>query len=153
MKKKLLLGVATAAVLTAGCSTSSKDIAPIYVSPLQYQHLDCSQISAELHRIHVRVNQLAGRLDEASGNDKTLTGVGAILFWPALFALGGTKQQEQDYARLKGEYEALQQVAVMRKCAGITPPVARPEKPGNGGTRPAAIAVPAPAAAPDPSGQ
>lgn len=153
MKKKLLLGVVTAAVLTAGCSTSSKDIAPIYVSPLQYQHLDCSQISAELHRIHVRVNQLAGRLDEASGNDKTLTGVGAILFWPALFALGGTKQQEQDYARLKGEYEALQQVAVMRKCAGITPPVARPEKPASNVNKPPVPVAPAPAAAPDPAGQ
>jgi len=149
MKNKLLLGVVTTSLILAGCSTSSKDIAPVYVSPLQYQHLECNQISAELHRIHVRVNQLAGRLDEASSNDKTLTGVGAVLFWPALFALGGTKQQEQEYARMKGEYEALQQVAVLKKCAGIIPAGTRP------GTtaKPPTSVVPAPTTSPDPAGQ
>ena len=41
-----------------------------------------------------------------------------LLFWPALFALGGTKQQEAEYARLKGEYDALQQAAIVKKCPG-----------------------------------
>ena len=31
--------------------------------------------------------------------------------------LGGTKQQEEaDYARLRGEYDAIQQAAIARKC-------------------------------------
>ena len=42
-----------------------------------------------------------------------------ILFWPALFALGGTKQQEAEYARLKGEYDAVQQAAIAKKFPGI----------------------------------
>ncbi len=71
-----------------------------------------------MQRVHNRALQLAGRLDEAAQNDKILTGVGLILFWPALFALGGTKEQETEYARLRGEYEALQQVAIQKKCPG-----------------------------------
>lgn len=67
----------------------------------------------------MRVNQLGGRLDEAASNDKAITGVGMVLFWPALFALGGTKQQEAEYARLKGEYDAIQQTAITKKCSGI----------------------------------
>jgi hypothetical protein len=63
--------------------------------------------------------QLGGRLDTAASNDKAIAGVGMILFWPALFALGGTKQQEADYSRLRGEYDAVQQSAVLRKCPGI----------------------------------
>jgi hypothetical protein len=100
-----------------GCSTASKDIAPMYVSPMQYQQQECEQLAAEAARIQVRVNQLGGRLDEAAANDKAIMGVGIVLFWPALFLLGGTKQQEAEYARLRGEYDALQSAAVARKCA------------------------------------
>ena len=45
-----------------------------------------------------------------------ITGAGLILFWPALFFIGGTKEQEAEYARLKGEYEALDKVAIQKNC-------------------------------------
>ena len=73
-------------------------------------------IESEAQRVHGLANQLAGRLDEAASNDKVLMGVGMVLFWPVLFALGGTKQQEADYARLNGEYSALQQAMIAKKC-------------------------------------
>ena len=118
---------ATAALISVslilgGCASASKDVATQSVSPLQYHAYDCDQITAETMRVQTRVNQLAGRLDTAAANDKALTGVGVILFWPALFALGGTKEQEAEYGRLKGESEALQQVAISKKCAGAIPP-------------------------------
>ena len=61
---------------------------------MQYNTYDCDQITAENARLDSKVTQLGGRLDEAASNDKAITGVGIVLFWPALFALGGTKQQE-----------------------------------------------------------
>lgn len=106
-------------VFATGCATSSKDVPTAYVSPMQYQAFDCSQLTAESLRIFQRVNQLGGRLDEAAANDKAIATAGGLLFWPALFALGGTKQQEAEYGRLKGEYDAIQQSAVMKKCEGI----------------------------------
>lgn len=117
MKTKAVTAGVIVAML-AGCATSSKDIATAYVSPVQYQSYDCDQLSAEAARLTQRVQQLGGRLDEAANNDKAIMGVGLVLFWPALFALGGTKQQEAEYARLKGEAEALQQAAVAKKCSG-----------------------------------
>jgi hypothetical protein len=119
MFKKTIASL-TSLVFITGCATASKDIAALYVSPLQYQNYDCSQLSAESQRIASRVSTLSGRLDEAASNDKALVGVGMILFWPALFALGGTKEQEAEYSRLKGEYDAVQQAAISRKCPGIT---------------------------------
>ncbi len=101
----------------SGCATASKDVAATYVSPLQYQSYDCQQINAEAQRLQMRVSELGGRLDKAANNDKALMGVGLLIFWPALFALGGTAQQEAEYGRLRGEYEALQKVAVEKKCA------------------------------------
>lgn len=68
-------------------------------------------------RISGRVNQLTGQLNEAASNDKAIAGIGMILFWPALFALGGTKQQEAELSRLKGEYDAIESTATSKKCA------------------------------------
>jgi predicted small secreted protein len=107
--------VMVAAVLSA-CATAGKDVASAYVSPIQYANYSCEQLQAELARVSVRVNQLTGRLDEAASNDRAIAGVGAIIFWPALFALGGTKQQEAELSRLKGEYEALTTAASGKTC-------------------------------------
>ncbi len=115
--KKLFLTILSFSMLAGGCATSSKDIASNYVSPVQFQSYDCSQLEKEAVRINSRVSQLSGRLDEAASNDKALMGVGMILFWPALFALGGTKQQEAEYARLKGEYDAIQQSSIEKRCS------------------------------------
>ena len=102
----------------AGCTTAGKDVTATYVSPIQYSNFDCDQIRQELLRISGRVNQMTGRLDEAASNDKALVAAGLLIFWPSLFFLGGTKQQEAELSRLKGEYESLQTASVSKKCGG-----------------------------------
>ena len=114
--------VASLAVALSGCATSSKDVTATYVSPLQYQALDCAQITAETQRIQARVGEISGSLDQAAANDKALVGVGMVLFWPALFALGGSKQQTAEFARLKGEFDALQRAAIDKRCSGMVMP-------------------------------
>ena len=114
--KKAIAMTLSASLLTAGCATSSGNISASYVSPMQYHAYECDQIMAEAGRIRVRVNELTGHLDQAANNDKMLVGVGLILFWPALLAVGGNKQQEMEFARLKGEYEALQSAAIQKRC-------------------------------------
>lgn len=136
------IGCASAVVLT-GCASSSAEISASYVSPLTYRNYDCDQITAEVGRIQGRVQQLGARLDQAASNDKKLVGVGMILFWPALFALGGTKEQEAEFARLKGEHDALQVAAIEKKCMSA----GAPAKPAVPPTPTASEAAPAPAAA------
>lgn len=123
MKKLICAGLVLG---LAGCATGSKDIAPTYVSPVAYQSYDCQQIGAEIARIQGRVDQLGGRLDQAASNDKAI-GASALIFWPALFALGGTKAQEAEYASLRGQADAVQQTAIMKKCM-IAPAIPAGEK-------------------------
>ena len=118
MFKKSMACISLLAFL-AGCSTASQKITAEYISPIQYQSYDCDQLAQESNRILVRVKQLGVRLDQAASNDKAIGVVGAVLFWPALFALGGTKQQEAEYARLKGEYDAVSQAQILKKCSAI----------------------------------
>lgn len=136
--RKLLLTITSAAAL-AGCATSSKDVASTYVSPLQYQGHDCDQLAAESQRVQGRANQLAGRLDQAASNDKAIMAGGIILFWPALFALGGTKEQEAEYGRLKGEADAVQQAAIQKRCSNVV--VAKAPSPVASSASAAAVAM------------
>lgn len=116
MKRSLLsLGV----VLAAACSTAAKDIAPRYASPVPYQGYSCAQVASESARIDARTTALAQRLDEAARHDRDLVVVSALFFLPALFALGGTKEDEAEYARLKGEREALQSIALAKDCVAV----------------------------------
>lgn len=148
--KKLGVYTQIVALALAGCSTASKDIVATPVSPMQYANYDCDQIAAEQRRIYARVGEIGGRLDQAAGNDNVIAWTGGLLFWPALFFLGGTKAQEAEYARLKGEYDALHQAGIMKKCAGaLTPPLqqaapgAAPISPaGQSQGTPAAVAAP-----------
>ncbi len=102
-----------------GCATASKEIQATYTSTVPYQSYDCQQLAIEGERFNSRLLQLGGKLDQSASNDNAIAGIGILVFWPALFVLGGTKQQEADYGRLKGEYEALIQVANEKKCAGF----------------------------------
>ena len=92
--KKLPVFTLCFLVATAGCANSSKNIAASYTSPVQFQGYDCAQLGAEASRIQGRVTQLGGRLDRAASNDAWLTAAGVVVFWPVLFAVGGTKEQE-----------------------------------------------------------
>ena len=113
---KKAIAILSIFVFLNACAKSSKDIVVTYVSPLQYADYACPQIKSEMIRVSSKVKALTGKIDTNNENDKIITGAGIILFWPALFFLGGTKEQEAEYARLKGEYEALDRVAVQKNC-------------------------------------
>jgi hypothetical protein len=117
--------VSFVALNLSGCASTSDKVSAAYVSPLQFNSYDCSQLTAESQRISARVSELGGQVDKAATNDKVIMGVALIVFWPALFALGN-KQQEAEFARLKGEYDAIQRAAIEKKCAGALPSTQKP---------------------------
>lgn len=116
----LRIAVLASAALLAACASSSDDIAAQYVSPMQYQSYDCGQIAAEQQRVAARVAQLKGEVDDNATGDVVKTGVGLVLFWPALFFIDGDGPEANEYARLKGEHEALQKAEIEKKCTVAT---------------------------------
>lgn len=113
MRKTLLIGVS---LVLAACASHTNEIAAAYVSPLQYQDFSCKQIGAELQRVSTRAQQVAHDVDKNASGDTTAMAVGLVLFWPALFFIDGDTPQAQEYARLKGEFDALEQAAVQKDC-------------------------------------
>lgn len=115
MKKIVLASCLVSQLVLVACASKSDNISSTYISPLQYQGYNCSQIRSELSRVSRRVNEVAGVQDSQASNDSVALGVGLVLFWPALFFMIG-KDKEEEVARLKGEYEALEQAAIQKNC-------------------------------------
>lgn len=130
MKKILLL---TTIIGLSACASNPDKMAASYVSPIQFEGYSCKQLGAEAQRVNRKASDLHGALKKEAGNDSAQMAVGLVLFWPALFFLeGGDGPQAAEYQRLKGEYEAIEQVSIKKNCGlefqRITPPVAEPVK-------------------------
>jgi len=100
----------------SGCASSSKDLTPTYVSPLQYQTYNCEQLAAEEQRLRVRVSGLGGRIDDKADRDKLLVATPYTVWF-----VGGNKEQEAEFSRLSGELNALQQGGILRNCVAPDP--------------------------------
>ena len=114
---KVKLFAAGLGLFAAGCATQPEKIAAIYVSPVQYQSYSCNQIELEMERVSRRANVLQASLKKTADADAAQMGVGLLLFWPTLFFLeGGDGPEAQEFARIKGEKEALEKVSVQKEC-------------------------------------
>lgn len=116
MKFKMLLVTAIFAAAISGCASSPKDIKTSSVSPLLYKDSSCDQLYAEGDRTSRKVNELYTSIEGRATSDAVATGVGLVLFWPALFFIKGDSPESAEYARLKGEYDAVEKTAIQKNC-------------------------------------
>jgi hypothetical protein len=104
------------ALAVAGCASSAREIRPSYVSPLQYEDLTCRQIGEEAERVSRRAAELSGVQDQKATEDAVATTVGVLVLWPTLFMVEGDGQTAAELGRLKGEFQALEKVAIKKGC-------------------------------------
>lgn len=127
---KQTISILTVASIVTACAEHPEKIAAQYVSPMQYDGYNCKQIGAEMQRVSSRIGDLGGQQEKAATNSDVVMGVGLVLFWPALFFLDSNSAQAAEYARLKGEFNALEQAAIQKKCGFRIerPKLPQPEK-------------------------
>lgn len=104
-------------LVISSCASNPDKIDAAYVSPLKYNGYDCDQIALEMDYIGQRTTQLYRRLKTERTKDNWQMGVGLLLFWPTLFLLeGGDGPEAAEYSQLKGEFEALRDNSVQKRC-------------------------------------
>jgi len=114
MRQLLVIGVALA--LTA-CASNPDKLEADYVPATRYKNYDCDQIGTAMDLVGERTGELYSELADKRKKDNWQMGVGLFLFWPALFFLErGDGPEAEEYARLKGEFEALRQASVQKSC-------------------------------------
>jgi hypothetical protein len=104
------------AVSVTGCATKGADIAASYVPASIYEGASCKQLAADIVEVQGKVIELTAKQDTAAGNDTALVVVSAILFWPAIFFVGGKGAQEAELARLKGSAETMNKTYKAKNC-------------------------------------
>ena len=104
------------ALAIAGCASKSADIAPSYVSPMNYQNYTCEQLSEEGRNVSSRAAIASGQQDKARSRDAVKTGVGVVLFWPVLLFMDGDGPKSAELASLKGQMDAIEQASIQKKC-------------------------------------
>jgi len=113
---KILVAVSLACLVFAGCAKKSQDIAPTYTSSQSYKGMTCADLDRDLATLATRVQTLSGDQDERATRDAVTTGVGAVIFLPALLLLMQGDDAEE-LGRLKGEYEAILRAQEANDCA------------------------------------
>lgn len=109
---------ATVGALSTGCASHSHELKAAHVSTAGYKGYSCTELHAEMRANINRVDELTGILDKKADDDEGQMAIGMILFWPALFALeGGDGEEAAEYSRLKGELNAMEQVAILNECS------------------------------------
>lgn len=109
---KNILIVVSAIIFLSSCAKSPESIAPAYTSPLTYKGLGCNQIAQELGRVDNALVQSYTQQRNARSNDT----MGVILLGLPVSSLSGGNVADQ-VAKLKGEKEALEKLAVQKNCS------------------------------------
>ena len=103
-----------------GCANPPDEIPAAYASPREFRELNCSQIGLEMARRSWRLSQLYEQLDGQARADVMNPAFFLLIAWPAfLLDKGGEDARILEYARLRGEMEALEDVGVGKGCAGL----------------------------------
>jgi hypothetical protein len=81
---------------------------------LQYSNLSCPRLAVEAERVSRRASEAAGVQDAQRSSDAWTTAGAIILFWPAAFYIRDDGQNAAELARLRGEFEAVEQASIQR---------------------------------------
>ncbi len=104
-------------IFTAACASQPEDIPTQYVSEAAYQNHTCDQIAREAQRISTRTGELHDYVNMLADVDAVQLGVGLVLFWPTLlFIEAGDGPKAAEYARIKGQAEAIERAAIAKEC-------------------------------------
>ena len=115
-------------MMATGCVPAPESIQGTYVSPQVYGNYSCDQVRKEMSRVGKRVQEVSDA-QTAEATTAAVASVAAtaalLVFAPGFFFMSGSGEHAQELARLKGEIEALRQVAVDKDCKDLLEEIER----------------------------
>jgi len=115
MKKLITITIILGALIPLSCATDPDQIKPHYISPHKYREYECEQLSQELNYIGHKMQELYQRLKQRRERDE----IQAAFVWFYCVTcpfLNGDGPEADQYADLKGEFEALRIEAYKKDC-------------------------------------
>ena len=112
--KKMVSALALTAMLGACAGRDPQIISAVQPGD---QNLNCDTISAEMMANTQRIQQLQKESSDTTGKNVAFGVVGAILFWPALFAMDFKDGAGKDAQALQARQSFLASMLAQRHCA------------------------------------
>jgi hypothetical protein len=112
----LTLAGVVAGLIAFGCAKRSEDVGAAYVSPVNYKQFNCRQLAEEAVLVSERATKLRGVQGSKRPKDIVATTGDVVVFWPTTFLVNADDAQAAEYARLKGEFDAILQISVKKRC-------------------------------------
>ena len=109
------VGLVFITLLLSACSTSSDHILAQYVPPEKYQALTCWEIGTEGKRVVSRVAEISGDEYPATSGAAWLVAPSIVVHWPTPW-FATSEEAATELSKLKGEFEALEQAAALKRC-------------------------------------
>ena len=119
---KLSSAVVTAVMFLSSCATDPDHIQAYYTSPYKYREYDCKQLSGELRYTGHKIEELRDRLQQRRHRDEVQAAFSWFYCVTCPF-LNGDGPEAEEFARTKGEFEALRTEAYRKDCGieGLSP--------------------------------
>ncbi len=111
---KLVAALVLGALTLGGCA--GRDAHPVATVGHFDQALNCAQLQAEISRNNRYINQLVDEKNGARERNVAVGVVGALLFWPALFALDLSNAEEVEINALNNRNMYLVGQANRKDC-------------------------------------
>ena len=112
---KALPLVAAAALTLSACAPAPGDIAAAYVSPTAFAGRTCASLANDATALNARLAAATGQQQAAADSDAMMMGIGMLILWPALLAVGHNDQSPA-ISQMMGEAEAIRSAADARGC-------------------------------------
>jgi len=103
-------------ILSTGCASYSYEIQPKNVSTSLFQNLNCDQLVQELDKNYTEQASFCKKVDDIAGSDRAITWFGVLIMPIVLVAIHGDKEESLHLSMLKGNSQALLQVASDKNC-------------------------------------
>ncbi len=113
--RKMIAGMLVLGAVVSGCAKNANEVSASYVSPSRFSNMSCDDLNAEVNRLAAEVSTYTKLQDEDATRDAVVTGVGAILFLPALLVLA-VDDHADELSRYKGEYQAVDSARIAKGC-------------------------------------
>ncbi len=117
MKRTVAIGLSAILLMSAfnGCAKKATEVQAAYVPKSKYIDKQCDLLEKDMEKVSENLVSATKSQDSAHNRDVAMAVVGTVLFWPAYFVMLAGDDEER-LAKLKGEYEAIDEAMIYNHC-------------------------------------
>lgn len=114
--KYITYAVIAAVLSVAACAPRTHEIQSSYVSPKEYSDYSCEQLATERAALLVKAKEIGDLQEENAEADSVFVAGFLIVSMPLIIGTAFTKDRAEEFAMLKGKYEAVDRAQHEKQC-------------------------------------